>query len=123
MPTLTGKQAEERARKYLLDEGFIILAQNWRTRWCEIDIVAKKTLREKLRKRPVIHFVEVKYRRSPVYGKGVDYITKAKLKQMHFAAEMWVADHAWQGDYQMDVIALDDTGYDVEITYLPNVNL
>ena len=37
-----GREAEKVAANYLKKLGYKILAFNWRTRWCEIDIVAQK---------------------------------------------------------------------------------
>lgn len=96
---VSGRQAEAVAAQYLKDQGFKVLGQNWRTRWCEIDIVAQKA--------KTIYFVEVKYRKSDAFGGGLDYITPKKLKQMEFAAEMWVSQNRWTGDYQMLAIAID----------------
>ena len=31
----------------------------------------------------------------------MEYITPAKLKQMHFAAESWVNENDWPGDYKL----------------------
>ncbi len=42
MSTQTGKLAEDEAAEYLSQNGFKIIARNWRNRWCEIDIVAQK---------------------------------------------------------------------------------
>jgi len=47
-----GRQGEELAAKYLKNKKYHILAQNYRKRWGEIDIVAKTGA--------VIVFVEVK---------------------------------------------------------------
>lgn len=87
----TGRLAEQAVADYLVGEGYEILEQNWRTRYCEIDIVASKN--------KTIYFVEVKYRRVSLQGEGFDYITPAKLKQMGFAAEMWVSSYDWNGGY------------------------
>ncbi len=38
--TETGRRAETAAAVYLATHGFAILARNWRTRSCEIDLVA-----------------------------------------------------------------------------------
>lgn len=89
--TQTGREAEELVAKELKKRGFKILDQNWRTRWCEIDIVASKS--------KAVYFVEVKYRKSESWGDGLDAITSRKLKQMSFAAEIWVNDHDWQDDF------------------------
>lgn len=94
-----GHNAEKRAAEYLKSKGFQIKGLNWKTRYCEIDIVAEKD--------KTAYFVEVKYRRNAKQGYGVDYITPRKLQQMQFAAEMWVSNHDWSGDYQLGVVGID----------------
>lgn len=89
----TGRQAEETAARYLETQGFTVLEQNYRTRWCEIDIVAEKA--------GVHYFVEVKYRRSSAQGGGMEYITSKKLRQMSFAASFWLARHKVADDYRL----------------------
>lgn len=110
--TTIGKAAEDAAAQYLSSKKYEILDQNWRTRWCEIDIIAQK--------KKVIYFVEVKYRKSDVWGGGLEYITPKKLDQMRFAAEFWVSNHSWRGDYRLS--AIEVTGADFTITkFLPDV--
>lgn len=94
-----GNDAESAAAEYLIRNGYEILDRNWRTRWCEIDIVAQRDKR--------IYFVEVKSRKAQAQGMGLDYITPKKLKQMSFAADMWVSNHDWQGEYQLAALAID----------------
>lgn len=106
MSTATGRQAEDAAAEYLLKHEYKVLEQNWRTRWCEIDVVAQKD--------NVIFFVEVKYRRSADWGSGLEYITDKKLRQMTFAAEFWVSSHKWKGGYQLG--AAEVTGTDFAVT-------
>jgi uncharacterized protein (TIGR00252 family) len=96
--TQVGRSAENVAAVFLQRQGLAILAQNWRTRWCEIDIVANG--------RGKIYFVEVKYRSSQQWGSGFDYITPRKLLQMRFAAEFWQAAHKTSADYFLSAIEL-----------------
>ncbi len=101
-----GRHAEDTAAEYLKRNGYTILDQNWRTRWCEIDIVAKKD--------NTVSFVEVKYRKSDAFGGGLEYITPKKQQQMAFAAEFWVSSNKWKGDYNLS--AVEVTGLKFEIT-------
>lgn len=89
--TDTGRQAEVAVAEYLKSIGYKVLEHNWRTRWCEIDVIAKEG--------DTVFFVEVKYRRSSRQGDGLEYITPKKFDQMTFAAELWVSNHNWQGEY------------------------
>lgn len=104
----TGREAELAAAEYLKSRGYKIVDKNWRTRFCEIDIIAEKN--------QTINFVEVKYRQSNAQGSGLEYITAQKLKQMQFAAEMWVADHDWGGDYCL--AAMEVSGSNFRVTNL-----
>lgn len=99
-----GHAAEKRAAQYLQEEGYKICEMNWKTRWCEIDIVAEKE--------GTVYFVEVKYRRNTKYGYGLDYITPKKLKQMAFAAEVWVSQNSWRGDYVLAGLGINNTEFE-----------
>ncbi len=94
----TGHDAEVYAAEYLKQRGFKIIALNWKTRLCEIDIVATKNA--------VVYFVEVKYRQNNKHGSGLEYITPKKVQQMSFAAEMWVQNEQWPGDFQLAAMEL-----------------
>src|SRR5688500_13259101 len=78
-----GHRAEKTAAEYLTYKGFTVRELNWKTRYCEIDIVAEKN--------NALYLVEVKSRTNNKQGIGLDYITPKKLRQMQFAAEMWVS--------------------------------
>lgn len=94
----TGHEAEKHAAKYLEDLEYNIVALNWTNRLAEIDIVAESD--------EVIYFVEVKYRSSGDQGRGLDYITPAKLRQMEFAATAWCLDNEHEGDYELSAIEM-----------------
>jgi ribonuclease HII len=82
----SGKQigdfAEDTAASYLKSQGHKILERNWKTKYCEIDIVSKY--------RQTIYFNEIKYRGSPNQGGGLSAINSDKLRQMRFAAQYYV---------------------------------
>ncbi len=98
MSTAIGRLAETAAAEYLRRNKFKIMDQNWRTRWCEIDIVAQKA--------GVIYFVEVKYRSSDRQGGGLDYITPRKVDQMRLAVDFWQASHPNDANYRLGAIEL-----------------
>lgn len=101
----TGRIAEAEAARHLMRLGYKILKQNWKTRYCEIDIVATAN--------SVVYFVEVKYRKTETQGGGLDYITPKKLDQMCFAAEMWVSENGWRGEYRLGAVELSGPHYTV----------
>jgi uncharacterized protein (TIGR00252 family) len=102
----TGRQAEMVAADFLRRKGCAIVAQNWRTKWCEIDVIAQRD--------KVVYFCEVKYRQTNAQGGGLDYITPQKLQRMRFAAESWVHMHGWTGEFQLS--AIEVSGQDFRIT-------
>lgn len=104
----TGHDAEKAAAEYLKHHGFTIKELNWKTRFCEIDIVAERA--------GTIYFVEVKHRTSRQFGSGLEYITPKKLQQMHFAAEIWIHNHKYVGDCGLAALASSPEGFEfVEI--------
>jgi ribonuclease HII len=80
-----GSKAEDIMAKHLESHGYEVIDRNWKTKWCEIDIIATKAGR--------VHFIEVKYRRNSTYGDGLAAITPKKQRQMRFAAELWLSRH------------------------------
>jgi len=109
-----GEAAETFAAEYLEAKGFEIVERNWKTKWCEIDIVALKD--------GAVHFVEVKYRRNDKAGDGLEAITKAKQRQMLLAARMWLHGHQQfpYRDVQLSAISL--TGEPIRlVSWLPQI--
>ena len=83
-PTTTkqiGDRAEDEAANYLICHGHEIIDRNWKTKYCEIDIVSRCN--------DTLYFTEVKYRRQPNQGGGLAAITTRKLNQMHYAAKFY----------------------------------
>ncbi len=114
MSTELGQKAESIAANFLKNEHhFKIIDQNWRNRWCEIDIIAKDRFNE-------IHFVEVKYRKTSAYGSGFEYITPDKIQRLQRAALMWIGEHSWTTSFQVDVISVEGDLDHPVIEYLPN---
>ena len=78
-----GDKGEQAVADWLAADGHEIIARNWRTRYCEIDIVSVKG--------KVLYFTEVKYRKNDDFGDGLAAITAKKQRQMRFAAELFLA--------------------------------
>lgn len=101
-----GAIAENRVVEYLKQNGYKIIDTNWKTKWCEVDIIAKKDGR--------IIFVEVKYRSSLSQGGGFDYITPQKLRKMNLAARSWVEIKGWSGEYLLSAAEVSGEDYAIE---------
>lgn len=104
--TAIGQSAETAVAIHLARNGYKVMAQNWKTKICEIDIV--------VRKEDVIYFVEVKYRAGIEQGSGLEYITAKKLNQIKFASRVWCYNHSWDGDCRI---------LGVEVSGLNNENI
>jgi len=102
----SGSLAEDVAVEYLKSLGYRIRDRNWRTRTCEIDIIAEK--------QATVYFVEVKYRRRQDWGTGLEYVTPKKQDQMTYAAEKWVYLNDWRGSYELSVIAVAGSSFSVQ---------
>ncbi len=97
-----GDDAEEAVATWLSTRDFSIRERNWKTRYCEIDIVAEIN--------DTRYFIEVKYRSSSKQGGGLAAITKKKLQQMMFAAELYGTNHATAKSLRLAVVTVDATG-------------
>jgi putative endonuclease len=82
-PGVTGARAEALAADYLRAQGLAIVARNFRTRFGEIDLIA--------RDRDVLVFVEVRMRRSRRFGGAIASITAAKRRRLVSAANGYLA--------------------------------
>lgn len=105
-----GDNAEDIAAEYLVQLEHEVLARNWKTKFCEIDIVSRKD--------KTIYFSEVKYRRTQVQGGGIAAITPKKQQQMGFAAEYYMASKNLK-DVPMKLVAIAMSGISPKVeTYL-----
>ena len=110
--TARGRAAEQQAADYLERQGYQVLGRNWRNRWCELDIVARRDR--------TVHFVEVKYRANTQYGLAAEYISRDKIQRLMRAALAWNQAHSYAGAYQIDVITLEGDLDAPANVHLPN---
>jgi len=76
-----GDNGEDAVVNFLVGDGHEIIARNWKTKLCEIDIISVKER--------TMYFTEVKYRKNANQGGGIPAITPAKLKKMKFVVEIY----------------------------------
>lgn len=103
--TAIGNDGENAACDFLLRRGYEIVDRNWKTKICEIDIVA--------RRHDTYYFVEVKHRSGKTTGGGLTAITPTKLKRMTFAARMYAQFNRLDAPLRLAAIAT--TGAPAEI--------
>lgn len=102
MSTHLGRAAEELTAELLQSKGHKIIEMNWRTRWCEIDVISVH--------RKIVYFTEVKFRSSTAWGDGLAFVHSKKMRQMNFAAEMWLHHNNWRGESQLQAAAVNYQG-------------
>ncbi len=83
-----GLWGENTAIHYLAENGYSIVAQNYRSRYGEIDIVAKK--------KSSLFFFEVKTRTSDKYGFPIEAVNTRKLDKMTHCAETFVLQNNYE---------------------------
>ncbi len=96
-----GDAGEDVAVQYLKSQGHDIVDRNWRTKFCEIDIISHHD--------DTIYFTEVKYRKKDDQGGGLGAITTQKQRQMKFAAEYYALKNKVINT-DMRLAAIDVTG-------------
>ncbi len=95
-----GKRGEALARHELEKAGYKILAQNWRTRFGEIDLVAERE--------GIVVFVEVKARTSHDFGRPEESVTRRKRRKLIQTAQAYLQSTGRaQVPWRIDVIAAD----------------
>jgi ribonuclease HII len=80
-----GNAGESIAVEHLESLGHTVVARNWRTKYCEIDVISSKGSE--------LFFTEVKYRKSRSHGSGLEAITAKKRAQMTFAAQLYMTKY------------------------------
>lgn len=101
-----GALAETEAANHLQRLGHEIIDRNWKTRYCEIDIVSYKD--------GTIYFTEVKYRKTSFQGDGLAAITAKKLSQMRYAAKFYIQANKVTADVHLAAMSLTGESPDVE---------
>lgn len=108
-----GSYGEQLAKQYLIDQGYEIVAQNWRCSEGELDLVALDEA--------MLVFIEVRTRRGVAHGTPEESITarkQAKLIELayHYMANIDKSDYPWR----IDVVAiiLDHRGQLLRLNHL-----
>ncbi|MBM4272331.1 MAG: YraN family protein [Deltaproteobacteria bacterium] len=95
----TGKKGEEIAARYLESRGYRIIERNYRSRWGEIDIVAKDG--------NTVVFVEVKCRRSESFGDPQSAVGTNKQRKVSRMSLAYLKEKGlYPCDARFDVVAV-----------------
>jgi putative endonuclease len=96
-----GSFGERVARAHLEAKGYAIIDRNFRTRDCEIDLIARDGEQ--------VVFVEVRTRRGSYPGMAALSITRGKARQLVRATQLYAERHPEVADapLRIDVIAIE----------------
>lgn len=95
-----GQRGEEIAISYLRQQGYTILARNWRCPVGELDIVAREG--------EMLAFVEVRTRRGSRFGTPEESITLPKQAKLIEVAQTYLQEAGLQDvAWRIDVIAIE----------------
>ena len=94
----TGLTGEVMAVKHLAEKGYDVLHQNWRHSHWEVDIIATKD--------DVLHFIEVKTRRTKKFGHPEEAVSKKKIKNLINAAEEYLFQNQQWKRIQFDILSI-----------------
>jgi len=95
-----GQRGEGIAAAYLGEQGYEVLARNWRCPAGELDIVARDG--------ETLAFVEVRTRRGDRYGTPEESITPAKQAKLVELAQTYLQENGLAGEnWRIDVVAVE----------------
>ncbi|QJR09603.1 hypothetical protein DSM104443_00652 [Usitatibacter rugosus] len=95
-----GVAAEDRAAQHLADHGLVILARNFRTRFGEVDLIA--------RDEGTLVFVEVRRRLSSArWGGALESVGPLKQRRLVAAARIYLSRLPSEPPCRFDVVALE----------------
>lgn len=94
----TGNFGEGLAAAYLQQNGYTLLHQNWRHSHWEVDIIASRN--------NVLHFIEVKTRRTKKFGHPEESVSKKKIQNLINASEEYLYQHPQWQRIQFNVLAI-----------------
>ena len=93
-----GKDAEQLAVDYLIENGYEILHRNWRYSYYEIDIIAKKN--------ELLRIVEVKSLKSTATCFPEQSVTKKKFRYLLNAADEFLFRNRQYRNVQFDILSV-----------------
>lgn len=97
-----GAQAEQWAAQYLQQHGLKPVAQNYRSRFGEIDLIMQDGA--------MLVFIEVRLRRNANFGGAAASIDARKQQRIIRTAQQYLASLAQLPPCRFDAVLLDDNG-------------
>jgi putative endonuclease len=110
-----GNAAEALARQHLEQQGLRLLAQNWRCRLGELDLVMLDA--------DTVVFVEVRYRRHSAWGGAAESVDARKREKLSRAAQHFLQQESRWAKHpcRFDVIAINaDSQAPAQLNWIQN---
>ena len=109
-----GALGEAHSCEYLINQGYEILERNYRTKFGEMDIVARKG--------DTVVFVEVKTRRSTGFGLPREAVNTRKQMNYYRLGEYYIQAHRQLKDvnYRFDVMEVYKVGEGFRVEHIVN---
>jgi len=111
-PGKRGKWGEKIAKEYLIDKNYTIISTGFRSRFGEIDIIAKS--------KEYLIFAEVKTRKNANFAHAREYVSKSKQQKIITTAKFWLAVRPTELQPRFDVIEI--YAKHGEETEIPEIN-
>ncbi|WP_127470223.1 YraN family protein [Thiomicrorhabdus aquaedulcis] len=102
-----GLAKEQQAKQWLNQQGIHIIAQNYRCKGGEIDLIGEHhTAHGHAR----LTFFEVKYRKNALHGHPAEFVTRTKQQRIIKCAQLFLLKHPQYTQHQMqfDVLTFLD---------------
>jgi len=96
---LLGQEGEALAVIWLTEKGYTMLHRNWRYSYYEVDIIASLN--------NVLHFIEVKTRRSKKFGDAEEAVDNKKISNLMNAGEEYQYQYPQWKRVQYDVLSIN----------------
>ena len=111
-----GRWGEDLAANYLEKKGYQIIERDWKSGHHDLDIVAKDG--------NTLVIIEVKTRRSRMFGNPEESIDYKKRQSLQSAINHYVKTHRTGGDVRFDIISIVGTiGSQPEVDHIIDVAL
>ena len=98
LPHRRGQQGELVAITYLKEQGFTVVAKNYRYRRNEIDLIVRCD--------SLLVFVEVKLRKNASFGYPETFVTACQAKRITAAADQYIHETDWEGNIRFDIVTI-----------------
>ena len=109
-----GNWGEETAKQYLIDKGYFLLDQNWRTQVGELDLI--------MLDRGIVVFIEVRTKSTSQFGTAIESINYKKQQKLLVTAQSYLQRKKWWNrTTRFDLVTIDKIKGNYQIEHLKNI--